>query len=640
MAAVFLGYLGLLVSAVADAPVAFALILLATAAADQWLELQEPNLKALLRGAQFGISTRALVRVLALALLVSRHFTDWSTGSLVAVLLLTASIAAVGWAYLGLVYVHGHRSARPVQTRNLDLGELTDPPPPPALLIDSVGQRLVDLGLVPLALGAIGVSIDDLRAFVVAAIAYDAIVLAACGVMVFHVSRLLRRPSHATFAERALAHVRELEPEIVLYFSGPPDSAYQINMWLQTLAELPRRSLIMLRESYVLDSLGATELPVVCLPNAVTVMEARLTSVRVALYPSNTSKNIHMLREPGIKHVFIGHGDSDKVSSINPFAKVYDEVWVAGMAGRDRYARAQVGIRDEAIVEVGRPQLDTIARADGTKPTGPLTVLYAPTWEGWNDETFASSVIKMGPTLVAKLLSDPAVRVIYKPHPFTGRRDRRAYQAHARIVDQLARANRSGVVAPDGRLISIQHELSRPDLSPFEEQRLAAEWSANYWGRLPASQHVVVEGSRPTLYDCFNHADLMVADVSSVVSDFLATSKPYVCTNSRGAELSAFRRENPTAAAAYVLGPDCAELPQILDAVRADDPLAIPRHALREYLLGPDEPPSIVRWTRAVDSLVARSAAHRSGPAGVDDGATPLARDDQEGHEVPAERVE
>ena len=85
-----------------------------------------------------------------------------------------------------------------------------------------------------------------------------------------------------------------------------------------------------------------------------------LFSARVALYPANTIKNMHLLREPGIKHVFIGHGDSDKVSSINPFTRVYDEVWVAGRAGRDRWARARVGVRDDAIVEVGRPQLDAV----------------------------------------------------------------------------------------------------------------------------------------------------------------------------------------------------------------------------------------------------------------------------------------
>ena len=82
-------------------------------------------------------------------------------------------------------------------------------------------------------------------------------------------------------------------------------------------------------------------------------MNFPLPSARVALFPANTAKNLHMLRVPDIGHVFIGHGDSDKAASFNPYTKVYDEVWVAGRAGRDRYLRAQVGVRDEDIVEVG-----------------------------------------------------------------------------------------------------------------------------------------------------------------------------------------------------------------------------------------------------------------------------------------------
>src|SRR5262249_13787494 len=133
-------------------------------------------------------------------------------------------------------------------------------------------------------------------------------------------------------------------------------------------------------------------------------------------YVAHTTKNLHLLREPGLKHVFVGHGDSDKVSSINPFGKAYDELWVAGPAARERWADAEVGVRDEAVREVGRPQLEVVERVD-RRVVGdrPLTVLYAPTWEGWTDEDFGSSVVSMGPLLVEGLLAaEPAVRIVYK----------------------------------------------------------------------------------------------------------------------------------------------------------------------------------------------------------------------------------
>ena len=59
-----------------------------------------------------------------------------------------------------------------------------------------------------------------------------------------------------------------------------------------------------------------------------------------------------------MKHVFIGHGDSDKVRQLNPFTKVYDEVWVAGPAGRrPLHPRPRSACATRTIVEVGRPQL-------------------------------------------------------------------------------------------------------------------------------------------------------------------------------------------------------------------------------------------------------------------------------------------
>ena len=43
-------------------------------------------------------------------------------------------------------------------------------------------------------------------------------------------------------AEKVLAAVddwlREYQPETVLYFSGSKDSAYQVNMWLETMEQL------------------------------------------------------------------------------------------------------------------------------------------------------------------------------------------------------------------------------------------------------------------------------------------------------------------------------------------------------------------------------------------------------------------
>jgi hypothetical protein len=255
--------------------------------------------------------------------------------------------------------------------------------------------------------------------------------------------------------------------------------------------------------------------------------------------------------------VFVGHGDSDKTASFNPFSRVYSEVWVAGEAGRDRYRRAGVGVRDEDIVEVGRPQLDGITIATERPTDGTLTVLYAPTWEGWTGDLAHTSLIRTGPALVEKLVGFPGVRVIYKPHPFTGTVSTVAAEADAKIRTTISRAG---------------------------------------------GAHLTVVGATPTLYDCFNQADLMVADISSVLTDFIYSEKPYVVPNLTGLDEDAFRAQFPSAGMAYLLDPVGERIGAILDLVRASDPLAAERRTLKHYLLGPDEPDAMTRFEAAVDA--------------------------------------
>jgi hypothetical protein len=243
---------------------------------------------------------------------------------------------------------------------------------------------------------------------------------------------------------------------------------------------------------------------------------------------------------------------------------VYSEVWVAGPAGRDRYARARVGVRDEDIVEVGRPQLAGIEVVTERIGDRELTVLYAPTWEGWTGDPAHTSVIRTGPALVERLVSVGNVRVVYKPHPFTGTVSADAAAADARIRATLARAG---------------------------------------------TRHQVVVEATPTLYDCFNEADLMVADISSVLSDFLHSEKPYVVPNLTGLDEESFRTQYPSAGKAYLLDPAGERIGAILDLVRDSDPLAAERRDLKHYLLGPDEPDAMTRFAAAVDAAYERAVA-------------------------------
>jgi hypothetical protein len=462
----------------------------------------------------------------------------------------------------------------PVLVRNIDLAGLPLPVMPPRVVMRVAGRRMLNLTslLVPGAIAtAVAGSGTPVVACGVAAVATGAGFAAA---MLPGVWRAWRAP-HASAVLPAVRERVQPAPTVLLHFAGGGGDAYQVNMWLRTVEALAEPALVLLRERSCFPALAETTLPVVCITNPVDVINFGFDSIRVALHPSNVGKNIHILREPGMKHVFVGHGDSDKVASINPYTKVYDEVWVAGRAGRDRYAAARVGVRDEAIVEVGRPQLAGIATA---RQGGVFTVLYAPTWEGWVEDPHATSLLLLGEQIVSTLLSvSPAVRVWYKPHPLTGKRSQAAAAVHKRMVTRITAAGGGTEPADPGTLPEAGH-------------------------------HAFPTTGGPDLHACFNSADLLISDVSSVVSDWLASRKPYVVANTRNLPEDEFRELYPTASAAYLLPPDGSALEKIVQVTRSgEDPLAESRRELQEYLLGPDDPPALERFR----AEVARLCHHR-----------------------------
>ncbi|MGW1430060.1 hypothetical protein ACWD6K_15805 [Streptomyces sp. NPDC002431] len=631
----------------------FAAAAAATYLADRYLHHRGSYLLNRLTAVRAGISIRFLVRQLLLILLLSRMGLGEETLFYVTVACLLAfyGLQAPQSAVVTLIRL---RRKLPVATRNVDLERLRVPDAPPSLLMNRPAEKMLHLDvfavigvLIAIETGVDGIAYAGFAVTLVAALGYLLL-------LVPYIGRKRRVPS----AEQTLAAVdtwlAEYRPTVVLYFSGSKESAYQANMWLETMAQLGGRPMILLRERNILPQLATTSVPVLCVPGGVHLMNLDLSSVRVALYAANVGKNIHLLRVPTMKHVFIGHGDSDKLASVNPFSKVYDEVWTAGRAGRDRYALADVGVRDEDIVEVGRPQLASIQTWTGTQKNPIPTVLYAPTWEGWDDNPGNTSLLLAGENIVRRLLeAERPVRLLYKPHPFTGTRSAKAKAVHLRITAMIEQAATERATDPrwaeqaaalkgdqaaaraelariEARLAELEGgagagrdeaETSRDSLADpareAETARLKDEWNAASWRAQGWWEHRVITGARMRLYDCFNESDAMVSDISSVVSDFIASGKPYAVTDSAELGEEEFRRQNTAVRAAVILSNSAAELDELLAAVAdpAADTRAEGRRELKNYLLGPDEPTSLVQFDNAVKALSAKSEARNTGVA-------------------------
>ncbi|WP_184558871.1 hypothetical protein [Streptomyces paradoxus] len=667
------GFPALMLAALVPSVPAFAAAAAVTYLADHYLHRKGSYLINRLGKVRAGLSIRFLIRQLLLVLLLARL-------SLADNLIYYGAIACF-IAFYGLQAPHGalvqlirNRRRMPVATRNVDLASrIRIPDAPPRRLLHRSAEKMLHLDLA----AVVGILVAaQVKSALIGFIGIG-VTVAVATLYVLTLVPYVRGRKIPPNAEKVLAAVDdwlgEYKPETVLYFSGSKDSAYQVNMWLDTMEKLESKPLIILRERAILNNLAPTTVPVICVPGGVHLMNMDLSTVRVALYAANVGKNIHMLRVPTIKHVFIGHGDSDKLASVNPYSKVYDEVWTAGRAGRDRYAIADVGVRDDDIVEVGRPQLAPIQTWQGV-PEGRIpTVLYAPTWEGWDGNPGNTSVVLAGENIVKQLVqADPPVRVLYKPHPFTGNVSKEAGAAHRRITALVQKAAAERAIdsrfIPDtaaqaqakAELDRIQARLAQLsgsggdrgdeavatrdgliDVARHEEvARLRAEWNDAYWRSFPSWEHRVITGAEPRLYDCFNVSDAMVSDISSVVSDFIASGKPYAVTDSAEVGVEEFKRNNTAVRAAVILSNSASELGELLGAVRAPDadPLAEDRKELKQYLLGPDEPTSLEQFNTAVANLALKAETRNRGQQSRD--AAALAESEAElANAVPGQRV-
>lgn len=552
------------------------------------------------------------------------------------------------------IRVRGARTL-PLLTRNIDASALRITPAPPALLMRRHGPRLLLFGL-PATLGLLVTAASDEPESAAVGIALSA-ALAALSLAELVRCLVRRRPaSPQEVLDWFDGWLADYRPTVGMYFSGGVSSAYQANMWLDALAGLDGRPVIVLRERFMMQRIGATDIPIVCIPKVAQLLRLEHSALKLLIHPANSGKTSQVLRIPSIKHAFVNHGESDKLSSCNPYAKAYDEVWVAGPAARERYALADVGIEDRDVVEIGRPQLAPIAPYAGP-PAGPYTtVLYAPTWEGWDGNPGNTSVVLAGENIVRALLRDPAVRLLYKPHPMTGSVDPRAAAADARVQALIHEANRAraGQRAAGDReqvgtfpagprpgprtaaeparrtaeLDALTTASFRDDADDAERMLVqttpepgraeavaaaTAAWEAAHWASLPPAEHQVITAPQPALYSCFNEADLLISDVSSVVTDYLAAEKPYAVANTGELSQEQFREAFPTVRAATILTPDAAGVAALLDSVRhpAGDGLAAARAGLKLRLLGPSDPPSQARFNEAALGLCEVADEHR-----------------------------
>ena len=278
-----------------------------------------------------------------------------------------------------------------------------------------------------------------------------------------------------------------------VYFADSDVNIYQMRQWYAPLAELSKTHPVVVLAR---NAAGAGQLmresglDVAFVPKVTSIEQFIETQqLDVILYVNQNTRNFQMMRYGQRWHVFINHGESDKMYMTSNQYKAYDYAFVAGDAARSRLEKALWDYDVETrTLAIGRPQTDHLGGDPAYTPDDRTVVLYSPTWEGDRPAASYGSVATHGEAIVRALIATGRHRVVYRPHPRSGVVDAAFGEANDRIIAALAEANRADA--------SAQHVY---DDSPTLGWQL----------RLP---------------------DVAICDISAMVYDRLATGRPLMVT--------------------------------------------------------------------------------------------------------------
>ena len=397
------------------------------------------------------------------------------------------------------------------------------------LLMVSVAGLLVSVSLV------VGFGLFGLLGLLLIAASF-----AAVGLWTRSENRRQRELATSQF-ESIVTAVRMHAPQFLIHWDGTGESVYQLNAWVPYLEKTNLPFAVIVRNPAGFDGAvkAVSNAPVVLAQSALEMERLLVPSATTVFYANNADCNNQILRFEHLKHIQLGHGDSEKSSSATRTFKLFDRVYQAGQAGIDRFAASGVHLDPSVFTLVGRPQVSGIEQAEhsvGEDETS--VVLYAPTWWGDFADTSHSS-LPFAEGLIELLLSSGCT-VIFRPHPFTGR-----HRETAEAAERIRRLLR---------------------------EHAEATGRTHLFGGAAETEL--------TLTECFNRSTAMISDVSAVSSDYLYSGKPlglFVPTGSAGNVQADDGR--------YIFTEDPSGWPQQIEKLLSSDPLRSERLELRDHHL-------------------------------------------------------
>lgn len=199
----------------------------------------------------------------------------------------------------------------------------------------------------------------------------------------------------------------------------------------------------------------------------------------VVFYPYNSASNLFAVSNRKSRHVLTLHGESNKMASNLPAARIYDYISIAGPLARDRYLSAGIFTPDDVdrgrLVMMGDSYVQDMSWiASEQEAHGEPALFYSPTWEGYGNgnDDYNSITGGIGFDIVAEAAKAIGTdRIVVKPHPYLGLLRPSVLRDFVAGVKSLAERGLKPelALADASRLVSWVSRLQLRDIARFTE---------------------------------------------------------------------------------------------------------------------------------------------------------------------------
>lgn len=246
-------------------------------------------------------------------------------------------------------------------------------------------------------------------------------------------------------------------------FGEKSDSLYWLNDWLSIFLEFNVQFLVVLRseelQSWIFENYPDVNSVTINGFQQVVELHKATINTSLALYPINSMHNHLFVRLTKLRHVFIGHGDSDKLSSANKVLRMFDEVWCSGQAQVDRFLNQDFNCSSLRLRKVGRPGLKKLLSVREKTVKEQRKFLYLPTWEG-SDERWDYSSISNLENIVDAVLADGKASIGIRLHPFIGRRSKALLEKVKQVKNKYSSNTRVEFSSTEVPLVKVLNDYS------------------------------------------------------------------------------------------------------------------------------------------------------------------------------------